>query len=507
MGTSESTPLHEYARVFFRHQRKMGLFFVSAVVVVAGFTLLGPRAYRSQAKLFVRLGRENATLDPTATFGQAPVVAVPQSRENEINTAVEILKSRVLLDKVVDAVGPQAILSGRSVPPEGEADAPTPEAAERRYRAVARLTKLLDVEPVRKSNVLAVTYDGPNPELAQAVVSKLLELFLERHMQLNRTPGAHQFLADHTARQRAQLTRAEEELRDLKNAAGLIAPEGQRQILVNRIGRLNDELLQTAGSLVAADAEVRLLRDKLAGLSPTHVTARTKGVRNEAADNMRGQLYALQLRELELRQKHPAGHPELERVRQQAAAAQDILRHEEQPREQTTEGPNRVYEETQIALLRQEPVLASLRARAEALRAQLDQQRGELRALNESSLRVARLEREVGLQESNYRRYAENLEQAQIDRALEAERISNISIVQPATYDPIAVRPRLLLNCGLGLLFAVLGSVGLALVAERLDRSVKTPGDVERRLGLPVLASVPLLTTRSLASNGNEAKR
>ena len=50
-----------------------------------------------------------------------------------------------------------------------------------------------------------------------------------------------------------------------------------------------------------------------------HVTARTKGVRNEATDNMRGQLYTLQLRELELRQKYPDGHPDLDRVRQQAA--------------------------------------------------------------------------------------------------------------------------------------------------------------------------------------------
>src|SRR5437870_1285276 len=108
-----TTQLRDHARVFYRHKGKMLLFFLTAVACVAAFTLLSPRAYRSQAKLFVRLGRENATLDPTATFGQTRVVAVPQSRENEINTAVEILKSRVLLEKVVDAVGPEAILDGR----------------------------------------------------------------------------------------------------------------------------------------------------------------------------------------------------------------------------------------------------------------------------------------------------------------------------------------------------------------------------------------------------------
>src|SRR5207237_6229247 len=140
---------------------------------------------------------------------------------------------------------------------------------------------------------------------------------------------------------------------------------------------------------------------------------------------------------------------------------------EEQEREQFQEGPSRVYEEAQLALLKDEPMLSSLRAKADSLRAQLDQQRAEFKALNENTLRVARLEREFGLQESHYRKYAENLEQAQIDRALEVERISNISVVQPATLEIEPVQPRLLPNFGVGALLAVLGSFGLAVQAER----------------------------------------
>src|SRR5437868_5241979 len=141
-------PVRHLARVVFRHRRNAGLFALAVLVAATLFTLISPRAYRSQAKLLVRLGRENATLDPTATFGQSPVVAVPQSRENEINTAAEILKSRVLLEKVVDAVGPEAILSGRSHPADS-GDAPPDEA--RRHKAVLKLARQLDVEPVKKT--------------------------------------------------------------------------------------------------------------------------------------------------------------------------------------------------------------------------------------------------------------------------------------------------------------------------------------------------------------------
>ena len=51
-----------------------------------------PEIYRSDAKLMVRIGRESVTLDPTATTGQ--VIAVGPSRESEINSEMEILKSR-----------------------------------------------------------------------------------------------------------------------------------------------------------------------------------------------------------------------------------------------------------------------------------------------------------------------------------------------------------------------------------------------------------------------------
>ena len=495
------SPLREFVRIFFRHKGKIGLAFVAIVGAVALFTLLSPPSYRSQAKLFVRLGRENATLDPTATVGQAPVVAVPQSRENEVSTAVEILKSRVLVEKVVDALGPATILNG--APATEDAAGSDHEAALERYRAIITLARRLDVEPVKKSNVVVVSCEGQTPELAQTVVSRLVDFYLDRHIQLSRSPKAQQFLTEQTARQRAQLTRVEDELRNLKNDTGLIAPEWQRQLVATRIGRLEDDLLQTKSALAAAEAEVQRLKEKLAGLPPTQVLGRAK-VRNEAADNLRGQLFSLQMLELELRLKYAERHPDVQRARQQVAAAKDLLRQEE-VREQITEGPSRIHEETQLAVLRQGPLLASLRAKADTLRAQLGEQRGYLKALNENSLRLARLERDFALQEASYRRYAENLEQAQIDSALEAGRMSNISIVQPATHDLKPVRPRLLLNFGLGLVLAVCASLGLAFVAERLDPSVKTPEDVEQRLGLAVLASVPRLSHGLL--NGREEKR
>ena len=97
-------------RILARQKRKMVVFFCATMTAVVGLLIVFPRTYSSEARLFVRLGKESVSLDPTATLGQT--VAVNESRESEINSELEMLRSRVLLEDVVEHLGPDRILSG-----------------------------------------------------------------------------------------------------------------------------------------------------------------------------------------------------------------------------------------------------------------------------------------------------------------------------------------------------------------------------------------------------------
>jgi uncharacterized protein involved in exopolysaccharide biosynthesis len=247
---------------------------------------------------------------------------------------------------------------------------------------------------------------------------------------------------------------------------------------------------------------VELLREKLADTSPTQVQEKVSGVGNEGADAMRDRLFALEMTQQELHAKYTELHPEVRHVREQIDAARKILDQEERTRTHVKLGPSRPYEAIQLALLSQEPLLASLRAKAEALDGQLAAERSRLKTLNGHELQLASLQRAIDLEDANYRKYAENLEQANIDQALERERMSNINIVQPATFEPKPVRPRLAINLALGVVVGLFGGLGLALVADRADHSFHTPDDIERRLELPVLASIPRMEPELFATNG-----
>ncbi|HVX16190.1 MAG TPA: GNVR domain-containing protein [Pirellulales bacterium] len=465
----------------------MAAFFVTSLFASGLVIVFAPKTYRSEAKLLVRLGRENVILDAAATLGQNAAVAMPLSRENELNSVVSILNSRALAEQVVDALGPAAILDGRSgrhttsdapaqtVVKAGTAswlnDLKIMNSLPAREKAVLELLSSIRVSTARKSDVVDVTCLSPTPELSQAVVAKLVELYVEQHIEWNRTPKARDFFEQQTARLRADLNRKEESLVELKNETGMASPDEQRRMLIAQVGRLEDELMAAEASAAAAEAEVRLVEKKMHGYPTTEVTSRTTGFANEAADTMRAQLYSLELKEQELLAKYTEEHPEVRLVRDQIARSRAVLGSEDRTIAQVTTGRTRASEQAELSLLEREPLLASHQAKAGKVRSQLAEMRARLSELNRNEREVSQLAREVALNDASYRKYSESLEQARIDEALQSEQISNISIVQPASYEVKPARPQRLLTLVVGLLVGSCGSVGLALVAECLTQT------------------------------------
>jgi uncharacterized protein involved in exopolysaccharide biosynthesis len=508
-----------------RHKGKMFLFFVFVVGCAAAITFLLPKVYRSEGKLLVRLGRENMALDPAATVGITPVLTVQQTQENEINSVIEILKSRALAERIVGELGPAAILGAvapvdtRDSSDEAKIDIGSAAAAapiesskteqadevsresksdstasvssrEDHEEAVRRFIKKLNVDAARKSNVIVVTYDAGSPELAQDVVTRLIKYFQEDYVRLNRTPGAQEFLSEQTAKTQQRLEEKENQLRKLKDETEMVAPETRQQIISVRIGRLEDELLQANAELASEEAEVKRLEEQLNSLPPTQVNEQIVGFSNEAADGMRQQLYTLQIREQELATKLTEDHPQLQQVRQQITDAKAVLDKEQPERTQTKTGPSKPYEEVNLQLLKEEPILAALKAKHDQLQTQLAEQRGAQQQLNANEMRVVQLEREVQLEEANYRKYSDSLEQSRIDRAMADAGKSNISVVQPATFELKPVRPNIPLNFALAIVVGLAGGLGLAFAADSWHDATIAHRASVRPLDLPPLPTL-----------------
>ena len=267
---------HSSSATFFpivrRHALKIVVTFSLVILLAVIITAVSPVLYTSEAKLFVRLGRETVALDPTATTNQT--VNLQETRESELNSIFELLKSRALVEQLVDTVGVEAILgpsddaaSAAEPAPSGDPVLETVRPVSiwtqlnplttysLRDKAIRKLSQRIRVEPIRRSNVINISCDATDPLLARKLVELLIETTRATHIRVNRTVGSFDFF-DHQSKEQAQhLSELEETWRNLKNKTGIAEVGEELVILQRRIASLDDERLKITAGLAAAMGE------------------------------------------------------------------------------------------------------------------------------------------------------------------------------------------------------------------------------------------------------------
>src|ERR1700756_5213324 len=154
------------------------------------------------------------------------------------------------------------------------------------------------------------------------------------------------------------------------------------------------------------------------------------------------------------------------------------------------------------------------RQREELLTEALNEQKAEVNTMAQSLVEYNILKREAEANKTMYDGLLTKLKEANISAGLKS---SNIRVVDPAMVPSHPSRPAKARNIGLSFLVGLVGGIGLALLREYLDNTVKTPDDIENLARLPALAVVPAFTNQDGAgrrvrflsgasSNGHEKR-
>src|ERR1700756_2521222 len=118
----------------------------------------------------------------------------------------------------------------------------------------------------------------------------------------------------------------------------------------------------------------------------------------------------------------------------------------------------------------------------------LNEQKAEVNSMAQSLVEYNILKREAEANKTMYDGLLTKLKEANISAGLKS---SNIRVVDPAMVPSNPSRPAKARNIGLSFLVGLVGGIGLALLREYLDNTVKTPDDIESLTRLPSLAVVP----------------
>ena len=495
----------DVVQVLFRRKWIIILFFVGVSTTATLYAFVAPAVYEAQAELLIRIGRENLSVDPSVVAG--PTMGVSQNRENELNSELNILTSRLLAEQVVDAVGENTLLEKPHEPTAKEqmfqtmqklkslpmvllaAINPEPPLSAR-DAAVNTLLKGTAVELEKKTNIISVKFDAKDPETARQTLEKLVAAYLERHIKVYASQASPQFFEDNANKLQEELSRREKQRDEFRVTHGISSMDKQKEALLQQSITMDSERGNAASEAKASEARVASLEKTLRGKSATLVTSETSGMANLTAEKLKANLTDMKLKETDMSARYPDSYRPLSELRGQIKQAEAMLAKERDSMTTTTTGLDPNHQSLQLQLDTERATLDSHKARETSITAEIKRVQDKLEELTAQEAEMTRLDRDVEVANQEYRDYREGLQRARISAAMDMDKVSNVSVVQPAMVSPVPVKPQKLRILALGLFLGLFGGVFLAFVREYMDETLHNKEDVEAKLGVPVLAII-----------------
>jgi uncharacterized protein involved in exopolysaccharide biosynthesis len=488
-----SATLRDLMTVIFRHRTLIVASFLAILLGVVVGTWLLPKQYEAQMKILVKRERGETLITPDRN---SQPLMVREITLEDINSEVELLRGRDLLEKVVIACGLQT-LEGSSFLSSGANGDPSNTTAQsgqdlRIPQAILTLEKNLSVEAIAKSELIEVRYTAQDPQLAAKVIQTLSTFYLEKHLAVHRTPGALDFLQQQTDQYKKGLAAAEKQLAEFGQNKGVVSIETEKDIALRKLSDFETQLHESQTAQAAVEQRIKSLEAQAASTPRRVVTLMRNSDNPYLLQQLKSTILNLELKRTDLLTKYEPGYREVQEVDAQIEQAREALAQalKDGMRDETTDlDRTRLWLDEELARARAE--LATLKARSAETAKVVEAYRDSARQIGRKELEHQDLVRSAKTAEENYLLYLRKQEEARISEELDRKRIVNVAIAEAATVPALPSSPRWRLHLILGFALALFVSLGFAFVVDYMDPSFRTPDEVEGYLGLPVLAATP----------------
>jgi len=379
-----------------------------------------------------------------------------------INTELEIFQSKALAEKVVSVIGVDKLF-----PKLAES---TPEKQQLLSKALGRFGKALKLLHVKESNVVDVSFQHRDPELAVEAVRLLIKLFKERHLQLFKNPQTS-FLEQQVNLYSNQLQQAENTLKDYKQKNKIFSLEHQQQIMMDQYVRVNTMLIEARGKVAQLEERASGLaqeRDKV----PDEIV-RTRELSKDTNDLSEAHAHAslldLQLEERQLLEKYPEENRLVVAVRKKIALVEDFLAgQKERERKKTISGLNSVAQQLELKLAEARADAVAQKEKTAELERQQKKLAARLQELSEQEVRFRDLSLRVEAVTKTYLNFLGRLEDSRIRDAMDSKKLANVVVIEEPLVPIKPIKPRKKLNILVGLILGVACSLSYGLLIDHV---------------------------------------
>jgi succinoglycan biosynthesis transport protein ExoP len=479
--------LYDYLLILRKHQWLILSFMLAVVTIVSIATFRMQAVYVATAR--IEIDRENSNILP---FQGTDSYDYMMDLENYIETQSKILTSETL--------ALQTIRNGElSSHPEfssggvlSEAIASGSLANQKRPPELGAFLGSLSVRRVPNSRLMDVSFESTDPLLAARVVNTHISTYIEQNFRsrYDQTTQASNWLGDQLNELKIRVQKAEDARIAYERQNQIWTLDDKQNITTQRLGDLNKELTDAQSERMKKEALYEFAKSGELDAVPQ---IRESGV----LQDLEKRRSETNLQYVEALNQYGPNFPKVQRMQGQLKDLDEQLEKEKRNIVSQLESDYR-----------------EARQRETLLTQALDKQKVETNQMAEKLVEYNILKRDAEANKTLYDGLLTKLKEAGITAGLKS---SNIRVVDPAMVPSTPSRPAKTRNIALSFLVGLVGGIGLALMREYLDNTVKTPDDVETLARLPSLAVVPAFSDsngtskrtgllKGVSTNGNDKR-
>ncbi len=401
--------------------------------------------------------------------------------EQVVNGEAAVLRSNVLIERVVAEIGPRRVDADGEIGVDAEqaarlsasVDAPDARstADDRAMQGLVWLIRRdLTVFAEGDSYVISIRARNHDPDLAASIPNALARAYIEAQIDDRRTTttGATAWLEERVAELRGEVEAAEAAVAEAR-ARGLTSEGGTVETVRQQLADLNGRLVAARADRVATEAQIGQLETVLAagGLSDVAEIVSSPLVEQLALERL-----ALTRQDGQWAERYDETHPERQRIARELEGLEADLAREV---------------ERIIARRRNEAEVA--RAREESLRQGIADLESRILSISRGEQGLRQLEREAEAKRQTYAALLSRLTQTRTQEQLQQP---DAKLIERAGVPGVPSAPRPKLMAALGATGGLALGLGLIFFREMTSQTFRAARELESASGLPVLGTVPL---------------
>lgn len=464
--TSELIDLRAIGRAFRKHIVPVFLVSILAIAATAAVYFITTPSYLATATMVV----ERQAQDVVPVNSDTPALTTDSPT---VDTTVEILQSPFIAGRVVDALKlvdePEfnpGLLEVGAVPPSTAA-----QQLAARDRAIRILGGSLGVQREGVSYAIAVQYTSENPKMAANISNATIDEYLLTRVEGEEgtTQRSADLLETRLEELRGEVLAAESQVAQYRSDEGLFAATDVSSITQQELSVLNNQLAEARAAEAVANARLSTARSQVAqGLTGESLGA---ALESEVVGALRGQRATASAEVANMTTRYGARHPSLINAQSQLA---DI--------------------DVQIGA-EVERIVASLKTEATAARGRTSSIASSIAGLqnrlavdSDASVRLSELERNAASARELYQGFLDRYKESVARQGTET---SGAKEVSRAAIPAMPISPNPLLYIAIALVAAGASSTAVVAGREFMESGLRTAADIEKRLGVSALGSIP----------------